>query len=171
MPKIDKQNFPDAMMYCTISFNLAVTRNGASHNAEMYKWYLWYSLTFSCDTGASFSWEDSNDCTCSSGIWGSHRRMVAETENYSRTFTLYWCWSSKDSGVCSEVLPELHLYIGYEYVWFHLFLQEFICLTLVINPAYKLDWIQKHWTEKEAQDAREWILEAVCSFTLFKLVY
>ncbi len=35
---------------------------------------------------------------------------------------------------------------------------------LVINPAYKLNWIQQHWTEKEVQDVQKWMLEAVCIF-------
>jgi hypothetical protein len=63
-----------------------------------------------------------------------------------------------------KVIPELAHYIGVgiakiqEYVQkcrrsriYAIFYNDYLCCgSLVINPAYKLDWIQKHWTEREA---------------------
>ncbi|KAF8149540.1 hypothetical protein B0H34DRAFT_667783 [Crassisporium funariophilum] len=37
-----------------------------------------------------------------------------------------------------------------------------IILPLVINPAYKMEWINKYWTRVEASNAKKWMLEAVC---------
>ncbi|KAF8151387.1 hypothetical protein B0H34DRAFT_784669 [Crassisporium funariophilum] len=66
-----------------------------------------------------------------------------------------------------KTIPELSHFIGVGIAK----IQEYVikcrqsrifALAMIINPSSKLDWIQRHWTEQEAKDAREWMLEAVC---------
>ncbi|EJF59222.1 hypothetical protein DICSQDRAFT_65365 [Dichomitus squalens LYAD-421 SS1] len=35
-------------------------------------------------------------------------------------------------------------------------------LAMIVNPMFKLSWIQQHWSDQEAKAARSWALEAVC---------
>ncbi|KDQ52761.1 hypothetical protein JAAARDRAFT_50161 [Jaapia argillacea MUCL 33604] len=37
-------------------------------------------------------------------------------------------------------------------------------LAMIINPMMKLDWIEKHWTDDEAIQAREWVKAAMLEF-------
>ncbi|PIL28171.1 hypothetical protein GSI_09708 [Ganoderma sinense ZZ0214-1] len=37
-------------------------------------------------------------------------------------------------------------------------------LAMVINPAVKLDWLEKHWAHDEAEAARAWVIEAMLEF-------
>ncbi len=32
-----------------------------------------------------------------------------------------------------------------------------------LNPAVKLSWMEQHWSTQDAADAREWVLDAVCT--------
>ncbi|KAF8902744.1 hypothetical protein CPB84DRAFT_1678641, partial [Gymnopilus junonius] len=65
-----------------------------------------------------------------------------------------------------KIIPELGHYIGVSIAKIQEYTRKgrqscIYALAMILNPSQKMNWINEHWSQKEASDAKVWMLQAV----------